>query len=189
MSGLLEIPMQPSSTRTESIDLRIGANVQQSLEPDPKKIQVCSLERLAYFSTAVKEPTVSQFEHLLLRARERNASEGVTGVLIYAEGLYVQYLEGPGYGVSRVFRHISENTLHHQLFEVCREPIQSRDFSEWQMGFAATIVSGLAKHFPVNDHLAQRLRTPRNTQSVAWNLLVTCWGNGLGIRRDQWTAS
>lgn len=181
--------MYRSTNLTDGLRSGVGAGVRRSLEPDPTKLRVGGLDSLIYFSTAVEVPTVAQLEHMLLRARERNASEGVTGVLIYAEGSFIQYLEGPGAGLDRVYRRIQADSLHHDIFEVYREPIGSREFAEWQMAFAPTRVSGLAKHFPVNDHLAQRLRASKDTLSGGRHLLDACWGNGSGVRQGYWTAS
>ena len=147
------------------------------------------LESLVYFSTAVPGTTVQQLQHLLERARSRNAREAITGVLIYAEGSFVQYLEGPAAGVECVYQRILADPHHHDIFEVFREPIAAREFGQWRMAFAPTLVSGLAKDFPVSDLLAQRLRTTSETLSGGRHLLDVCWGNGLGVRQSQWAAA
>lgn len=178
--------MQRTASLTDSTHSNVDAYSWHSQETDSAKGRTGSLEYLVYFSTAVGAPTIPQLEHMLMRARERNASEGVTGVLIYAEGLFVQYLEGPRTGIDRVYRHILADSLHRGVFEVLREPIESREFADWQMAFAPTLSSGLAKHFPVNDHLSQRLRASEETLSGARHLLDACWKNGMGFCRHQW---
>lgn len=164
-----------------------AAHGEQSLEVRATKGDASRLESLVYFSTAVATPSVQQLDHMLLRARERNTFQGVTGVLVYSEGTFVQYLEGPRRGLDTVLHHIRRDPLHHSLFEVYREPIESREFAEWQMAFAPTLLSGLVKHFPVSDQLAKRLRATKDSLSGVRHLLNTSWGNGLGPRQGQWS--
>jgi hypothetical protein len=59
----------------------------------------------------------------------------VTGVLLYAEGTFLQYIEGPAAGLDRAYSAIQRDALHHNIFELIREPIDRREFALWPMGF------------------------------------------------------
>lgn len=136
------------------------------------------LGALVYCSTAVELPTPAQLQHLLTRARHRNALEAVTGVLIYAQGSFVQYLEGPVPGLERIYQKIMVDPLHHGVIEIFREPIEVREFAEWSMAFAPTLKSGLSKKFPLSAALLDRLRLTELSVCGARHLLSACWAGG-----------
>jgi len=91
---------------------------------------------IAYLSTAVKWPTRSQLEILLLDARDFNERVGVTGALLLHDLTFFQYFEGPESAVQEVYARIKRSRLHHSIFELFNEPIERRHFSRWTMGFA-----------------------------------------------------
>ncbi len=51
------------------------------------------LYNLVYVSSAVRPPTEAELRHLLQRAQERNRTQGVTGVLLFDAGNFMQYIE------------------------------------------------------------------------------------------------
>ena len=53
------------------------------------------LIQIVYVSTASRRPTPELLDSIRAAANERNPSLGITGVLLYGSGLYVQLLEGP----------------------------------------------------------------------------------------------
>jgi len=90
--------------------------------------------QLCYTSTATKPLTQSDLERLLLSARQFNASQDVTGVLLHHTGSFLQYLEGPRQGIERVYARIRVCRLHTELFELLDGPADERLFPDWQMG-------------------------------------------------------
>lgn len=94
-----------------------------------------NLYTVSYTSSAIRFPTAQDFKYLLLRARARNEKEAVTGVLLYADGTFHQYIEGPAAGVDRVYAAILRDPLHHDIFELIREPIKRREFAQWSMAY------------------------------------------------------
>jgi hypothetical protein len=71
-----------------------------------------SISMIAYRSRAVIKPTAADLERIVQQARERNRSEGVTGLLIYDQGSFFQWLEGPALGVARVWESISRDARY-----------------------------------------------------------------------------
>jgi hypothetical protein len=103
--------------------------------------------------------------------------ERVTGVLLYAEGRFHQYIEGPAAGLERVYAAIQRDPLHHNIFEFLREPIQQREFSNWTMGYRGTgAVQGIADDAELTDLLQDESidLTPGRL------LLNAFWKKGLG---------
>jgi hypothetical protein len=93
------------------------------------------LRALVYVSTARHLLLPHELGHLLQAARIRNRAEQVTGMLLYSDGNFMQYLEGPPQGLSTVYGVIRNHRLHHGLIELFSEPAPQREFSDWAMAF------------------------------------------------------
>jgi hypothetical protein len=71
----------------------------------------------------------------ILRASQKNnARDGVTGMLLYADGNFLQVLEGPPEAVERTFARIEQDRRHSQVIVMSDEPTTQRDFADWSMG-------------------------------------------------------
>lgn len=77
----------------------------------------------------------SGLEDILKSARKNNALNGVTGLLLFRDGSFVQFLEGPVEAVEEIFDRIQEDDRHRGVIVVLRRPIEHRDFRDWKMGF------------------------------------------------------
>jgi len=102
-------------------------------------------EAVAYTSSAVPEVTVASLEALLLRARQKNEELGVTGVLLFHDGSFFQYFEGPPLAVEEVYARIRRSPLHRGIYELMRGPVHSRSFGDWLMGFSQAPASTVLK--------------------------------------------
>jgi hypothetical protein len=96
---------------------------------------VYSLTSLTYVSSATEAFTSRGLATLLARARENNARIGITGMLLYKEGNFMQVLEGPPAVVRRQFLAIRLDYRHRGLTTLLEESVESRRFSEWSMAF------------------------------------------------------
>lgn len=90
---------------------------------------------LTYFSTSASDLDRDDLLALLHHARSRNASVGVTGMLLYADRSFVQTLEGPDDVVDDTFRRISGDPRHRAVSVALREQVSDRTFADWSMGF------------------------------------------------------
>ena len=102
-----------------------------------------SLRSIVYVSTAIEALSIETLEGLLVDAREFNKEAGVTGVLLYSKGTFMQCFEGAEEGVADVYRRIRESRLHWSIRELMNGPIDKRAFKDWQMGFAEPSKSDL----------------------------------------------
>jgi methylmalonyl-CoA mutase cobalamin-binding subunit len=94
------------------------------------------LSHLIYRSRATLEFDTPGLASLLRTAVSRNAQERLTGTLVYDQGRFTQWLEGPKSALERVVESIRHDPRHAD-FEVLRErPIRERAFSDWQMRLA-----------------------------------------------------
>jgi hypothetical protein len=105
---------------------------------------MADLHALVYVSVASHPLSQAEINHLLERARARNAREQVTGVLLYSHGNFMQYLEGPASGIANVYQAIKADGLHHGIIELLREAIAEREFSDWSMAFRSVSAFGIS---------------------------------------------
>lgn len=73
---------------------------------------------------------------LLYRARERNQRTGITGVLLYSQGMFVQCLEGDSDDVDAIFERIASDPRHADVVVLQSIETGERHFAHWSMGCA-----------------------------------------------------
>lgn len=94
------------------------------------------LIQLVYTSAASsRHMSADEIRTILAGSRDRNASKNITGLLLYRDGSFVQFLEGPADEVDALYDLIERDPRHRSLIRVLRQPIAKRDFSEWNMAF------------------------------------------------------
>lgn len=91
------------------------------------------LVRLLYASRAV-DTSSEAIESILHQSREHNPANGVTGVLCYGGGIFLQVLEGGRVMVSELFGHIQRDSRHKDVVLLSYEEIAERRFAGWTMG-------------------------------------------------------
>ena len=91
--------------------------------------------RLIYVSSATRLMSEDSLIALLNQARNRNERQNVTGMLLYADGNFMQVLEGDERDVEEIYNEIlnDERNKGHIIIE--KENIEDRDFPDWSMGF------------------------------------------------------
>ncbi len=92
------------------------------------------LVRLMYASRA--NPAVDQDEliSILRKSKANNPSQGVTGVLCFSEGIFLQALEGGRSAVNKLYNRIATDSRHTQVELLSYEEIGERRFAGWSMG-------------------------------------------------------
>jgi len=93
----------------------------------------CWIGCLTYQSRAVSPPSPSEFEELVAKARRRNRSLGVTGMLLYDNGRYLQTLEGPPDALRQVWESIRRDPRHGEIEVLSDQTIPSRLFAGWDL--------------------------------------------------------
>lgn len=96
-----------------------------------------ALHAIVYVSSAVRLLEQADIDHLLHRARARNATEGITGLLLYRDGAFMQYIEGPRAPLMKVYASILADRLHHHVTQLLDEGIDAREFAGWAMGYSS----------------------------------------------------
>jgi hypothetical protein len=144
----------------------------------PAQPQAADLYAIVYVSTAVRQVSLGDMRGLLEDARHRNAAAGITGVLLYSEGSFMQYLEGPARSLAEVYGLIKTHPLHYGLIDLVREPIAVREFAEWSMAFQVVGAFGPSSPLAQDALLADRLGAAAQRNSTACDLLSKFWARG-----------
>jgi hypothetical protein len=90
---------------------------------------------LIYVSSATWLFSDEELEALLEQCREKNARLGVTGMLLYKDGNFMQVLEGEDTTVRQLAAEIEMDRRHKNFTILTEEPITQRQFSDWSMAF------------------------------------------------------
>ena len=91
------------------------------------------LVRLLYASRAA-DASPRVIESILSQSREHNPATGITGVLCYGGGVFLQAIEGGRAQVSELFGHIQKDARHQDVVLLQFEEIAERRFGGWSMG-------------------------------------------------------
>lgn len=91
--------------------------------------------QLGYASAATHPFTDEELVELLTTSRSNNAGRGVSGLLLYHEGSFLQVLEGEREVVEKLFDKIAEDPRHTNKLLLFRRERVERCFDEWTMGF------------------------------------------------------
>jgi hypothetical protein len=91
------------------------------------------LVRLIYASRAVDAGSAS-IDAILAQSRAHNPACGVTGILCYGSGIFLQAIEGGRAAVSDLYGHIQRDSRHQDVVLLYYEEITERRFGGWTMG-------------------------------------------------------
>ena len=91
------------------------------------------LVRLLYASRAADQSAAAT-EAILAQSRSHNPGCGITGILCYGGGIFLQALEGGRTQVSELYGHIQKDIRHKDVVLLHYEEIDERRFGGWTMG-------------------------------------------------------
>ncbi len=91
--------------------------------------------QVIYVSAATRLFSKAELLDLLKSARDNNERLGVTGMLLYKDGDFIQLLEGDEAVVKPLLAHIMADPCHHTSMVLLEEHTDARLFPGWSMGF------------------------------------------------------
>jgi hypothetical protein len=91
------------------------------------------LVRLLYASRAV-DSSPDAIESILTQSRSHNPACGITGILCYGAGTFLQAIEGGRVAISELYGHIQRDPRHTDVLLLDYEEISERRFGGWTMG-------------------------------------------------------
>jgi uncharacterized membrane protein (DUF373 family) len=89
----------------------------------------------SYISSATEPMSTQALLGLLQECRESNAGCGVTGMLLYGNGTFLQVLEGEERVIDGLVERIRKDARHTNVQILYRRTIERRQYSDWSMGF------------------------------------------------------
>jgi hypothetical protein len=111
--------------------------------------------RVTYVSHISEPLSSKQLLALLLQCRTNNAKQGITGMLIYGNGTFLQTLEGDENVIDPLMEEISKDGRHEDIRLLTRRPIESRQYADWNMGFAQVTDQALKDVDGLKDFAAE----------------------------------
>ena len=90
---------------------------------------------LIYASTATKLLSNEELVELLTKSQKNNIESGITGMLLYRGGNFIQVIEGEPDAVLELYKVIEADPRHKDVTLLSKDPIKSRQFPDWSMGF------------------------------------------------------
>ena len=91
------------------------------------------LVRLLYASRAV-DTSPEAINAILMQSRLHNPESGITGILCYGGGIFLQAIEGGRMTISALYGHIQRDVRHADVVLLHYEEISERRFGGWTMG-------------------------------------------------------
>jgi hypothetical protein len=100
----------------------------------PTREQNNMLVRLLYASRAVAEMEQEALHAILRQSKANNPAQGITGLLCYSGGIFIQALEGGRAQVNQLYLKIATDPRHTDVVLLSYEEIGERRFAGWAMG-------------------------------------------------------
>ncbi len=94
---------------------------------------------------------MEDLEELLDRARRRNAAEGITGALVYSDGIFLQILEGDKVRVQELMASIRRDVRHVSVTVLREGEIPAAIFGNWKMAYVSATPQQVAEWAGVGD--------------------------------------
>ncbi len=94
------------------------------------------LSTVVYRSRAVRALSPAELHELTTVAQSRNSRQSVTGLMLYDNETFFQWLEGPAPGVGEVMASIVADRRHTDVEILHKRPAEIRMFADWSMALA-----------------------------------------------------
>jgi methanogenic corrinoid protein MtbC1 len=130
------------------------------------------LSTVVYHSRAVVPLSGKDLQLLTTQSQARNRRESITGLMLYDDDHFFQWLEGPAESVARVMRSIRNDKRHTAIEVVNDHASPSRVFGEWDMKLAARGLNEAAWRREVIEPSRDVVEHLRQRPDAAPSLLV-----------------
>jgi hypothetical protein len=111
------------------------------------------LKSLTYTSLARLDLTAADLEAIHRTARELNALDGITGLLVFNGTHFLQIIEGAEAAIDELVERLRRDRRHDGLEIRDQRLVDERSFPDWSM----ELVRVSASYFEARDSIAERL--------------------------------
>lgn len=120
------------------------------------------MQQLLYFSSTYRDPAQEMLDDILASARRNNELLNVTSMLLYADGGFLQVLEGEEKTLTNLYAKIREDKRHWDAQLLLRHDGKPA-FQGWSMGFHRLSESGDEMFQISADAIGGRLNASEHT--------------------------
>jgi hypothetical protein len=97
-----------------------------------------NLCRLVYLSEATNQPTPAELDALVQNCHVKNESLGISGLLLYSSGNFMQVLEGDELRIDTLYKKIEGDPRHTNVRRLLFKAVDRRLFPDWGMNLGHT---------------------------------------------------
>jgi hypothetical protein len=144
---------------------------------------------LTYKSVATAAPRAGDLDLLAGKARARNRSLDVTGMLLFEGGCFLQTLEGPPVAVAELWSSIQRDGRHNHIELLSEHMVAARLFSDWDLLLDSRYAEGprqaakpSAVPPAVAEHVARLVELALNADDLAMGTIMA------GFAEQGWTS-
>ena len=101
------------------------------------------LSTLVYRSRAVRRLSPSELYDLSADAHRRNGRESITGLMVYDDTRFFQWIEGPCDNIGRLMHSIRNDRRHTDIEVLATKTTRQRKFGNWGMKLASCVNSDI----------------------------------------------
>lgn len=130
-----------------------------------------------YSSESATPMQLDDLEEILQHARRSNAAKGITGALVYVDGVFLQILEGNFDAVRELMEKIVVDVRHETITVLKEGEISAAAFADWKMAYVGATAeqvalwAGLSGATPVPDILADMRNDPVKVTQITQSIL------------------
>jgi hypothetical protein len=134
--------------------------------------------QMIYSSESATPMQVDELEEMLEQARSSNAEKGITGALIYVDGVFLQILEGDMETVQALMEKIAKDFRHETVTVLKQGPVDAAAFSDWDMAYVSATPAqvaewaGLSGTTAIPEVLTDMRQDSRRASQVAESILA-----------------
>ncbi len=137
------------------------------------------MEFLVYRSRALVAPESVESRAILSSSLRNNARHGLTGFLHHEPELFIQYIEGPGESISRLWARLVVDQRHQDPTIIGKGLIGHRFFEDWRMGYSHGDVACFLDF--LGDAAGKTLLSEASVTETVWFLRGACQRVDLGL--------
>ena len=119
-----------------------------------------TLKSLTYTSLAGLDLEADDLEAIHRTARNANALDGITGLLIFNGTHFLQIIEGQPQAIDELVEKLRRDPRHSGLEIRDERMVEARSFPDWSM----ELVRVSASYFEAKDNVAERLPEATSTE-------------------------
>ena len=93
------------------------------------------MKQVLYVSGAAPPFSDADLDAILETSRRNNERDGITGMLLWADGSFIQILEGEETVLDLALKRIRNDPRHRNIMVLIEQEAQHRSFRDWSMGF------------------------------------------------------